>query len=103
MDRRAAAASAMVLAAGALVYAPVVASMVTQWASDENYSHGFLVAPFALLLVWRSRRGLAELAPRPHGAGLAVVTAGILLLAIGQFGAELFLTRVSLVIVCAGA
>jgi exosortase len=93
----------MVLAAMAMVYAPVVAGLVRQWADDENYSHGFLVAPIALWLMWRSRRALASLPVRPHGAGLAVAASGILLLAAGQFGAEMFLTRISLLIVFAGS
>jgi len=92
----------MVLAALTFVYAPIVVSLVRQWASDANYSHGFLVAPFALFAVWRSRRALQSLPARPHPAGLAVVVLGILLLTVGQFGAELFLTRVSLVVVLAG-
>jgi exosortase len=102
MNRRVVAAPLMVLAAAILVYAPVVSSLVRQWSSDENYSHGFLVAPCALLFVWQSRRALRS-APRcPHTAGLAVVVVSILLLTAGRFGAELFLTRVSLVGVVAG-
>jgi exosortase len=93
----------MVFAALALVYAPVLASLVRQWASDENYSHGFLVAPFALFVVWRARGVLRSLPTRPHPAGLAVVVFGILLFAVGRFGAELFLTRVSLLVVIAGS
>ncbi len=103
MRRREAAASAMVFAALVFVYAPVVASLVRQWAGDENYAHGFLVVPFALLAVWKSRAALGSLPARPHPAGLAVVVLGILLLTVGQFGAELFLTRVSLIVVIAGS
>src|SRR5262249_22318595 len=67
------------------------------------YSQGFIVAPFALLAVWRARRVLRALPPRPDPAGLAIVVLGILLLTIGQFGAELFLTRISLLVVIAGS
>jgi len=80
-----------------------VSSLVRQWASDENYSHGFLVAPFALFIVWKARGALRALPARPHPAGLAVVILGILLLTVGQFGAELFLSRVSLLVVIAGS
>jgi len=96
-------AAALVAGALAFVYTPVVASLVRQWASDENYSHGFLVAPFALLALWKARGALRALPARPHPAGLAVVVLGILLLTIGQFGAELFLTRVSLLVVVIGS
>ena len=56
---------------------PVIASLVRQWTSDENYSHGLLVVPFALLFAWRSRRGLAIAPPRPHPLGLVVVAASM--------------------------
>jgi exosortase len=101
MERRIV-APALVLAAASLVYAPVVSSLVRQWGSDENYSHGFLVAPCALLFAWQSRRALRSAPLRPHGAGLAVVVVSILLLTAGRFGAELFLTRISLVGAIAG-
>jgi len=103
MPRRAVAASALVLAALGLVYLPVLVSLVRQWSGDENYSQGFLVAPLALLTVWKSRRALQALPVQPHRAGLAVVLSGVLLFVLGQFGAELFLTRVSLLVVVAGS
>jgi exosortase len=102
MNRSTVAAPAMVLAAVMLIYAPVVSSLVRQWGSDENYSHGFLVAPCALLLAWQSRRALQSLPLRPRGAGLLVVVVSILLLTAGRFGAELFITRISLIGVIAG-
>lgn len=102
MTRRTIAAPALVLAAASLVYAPIVSSLIRQWGSDENYSHGFLVAPCAVLFVWLSRSALRSAPLRPHGAGLAVVVISILLLTAGRFGAELFLTRISLVGVIAG-
>src|SRR6516164_8270906 len=101
-NRQRRAAAALVLSALAFVYAPVVASLVRQWAGDENYSQGFIVVPFAVLAVWRARTALRALPMRPHPAGLAIVVLGVLLLTVGQFGAELFLTRVSLLVVIAG-
>jgi exosortase len=85
------------------VYFPVLTSLVQQWASDENYSHGFLVVPFAVLFAWQARRGLASAGPRPHVLGLALVIVSVLVLLAGLFAAELFLTRVSLLGVIAGS
>jgi exosortase len=103
MTRRSAAASVVIGAAALAVYAPVLASLVRQWASDANYSHGFLVVPFALLFAWKARRGLASHHPRPHALGLAMVLGSMLLFVCGQLAAELFLTRVSLLGVIAGS
>jgi len=102
MTRRSAAAAALIGASTLAVYAPVLASLVRQWASDENYSHGFLVVPFALLFVWRARHSLAAAEPRPHIAGLVLAVLSILGFLAGQFAAELFLARLSLLGLIAG-
>ena len=100
--RRSAVALALVAAAAAVVYTPIISSLAHQWASDENYSHGFIIVPFAAWFAWRKRRALAALAPAPSTAGLALVAFSLLLLLAGLFGAELFLTRISLIGLIAG-
>jgi exosortase len=100
--RDTAAALALVAAAVSIVYGPVLVSLVRQWASDETYSHGFVIAPFAVYFAWRERRALAQLPPRPSAAGVLVLAGSLLLLVAGELGADLFLTRISLVGVIAG-
>ncbi len=96
-------ASVAVLTAAILwVYGGVLASLARQWASDDNYSHGFFVLPLAAFFVWERRAALARAPIRPHSAGLVVVVSGLLLLLAGLFGAELFLTRVSLLVILTG-
>ena len=102
MTRRSAAALSAVGMSALAVYLPVLTSLVRQWASDENASHGFLVVPFAFFFIWRDRRALAALAPCPQAAGLAIVAASMLLFVAGRLAAELFLTRISLAGVLAG-
>jgi len=101
--RRSLAAGALVCAATLAVYLPILASLVRQWASDDNYSHGFLVVPFAAYFAWRRRHDILAAPVKPHGFGLVVVLASLALLLAGRLGAELFLTRVSLVGVIAGS
>jgi exosortase len=96
-------AAAVLGVAAAVVYAPVVSSLVRQWASDDNYSHGFFVVPFAVYFAWRERSRLSAVESRPSIAGLFVAVAGLLLLIAGTLGVELFLTRVSLLVFIAGA
>ena len=103
MTRRSAAALAILGASTLAVYLPVLASLARQWASDENYSHGFLVVPFAAFFAWRSRRELASAERRPHALGLALVGGSTLVFVAGRLAAELFLTRVSLLGVLAGS
>ena len=39
----------------AILYGGVIAELVDAWAHDDNYSHGFLIVPFALFFAWRRR------------------------------------------------
>ncbi|HET6319406.1 MAG TPA: archaeosortase/exosortase family protein, partial [Chloroflexota bacterium] len=65
-------ASALIGASLLVVYLPVLMSLGRQWATDENYSHGIVVLPFALLFAWRARRALAAAAIRPRNLGLVL-------------------------------
>jgi exosortase len=86
-----------------LLYAPVLARLVQDWAHDDNYSHGFLILPLALYFVWERRKRLAAIPRDPRMFGLSVVGLGLVMLLAGMLGAELFLTRVSIIAVAAGA
>jgi exosortase A len=92
----------LLLGSFALLYWRVLVSLVDAWANDGNYSHGFLIVPIALYLVWERREQLTRLVRKPSYAGLLLVLAGVGLLTAGTLGAELFLTRVSILFVVAG-
>jgi exosortase len=85
-----------------LLYADVIGSLVRDWATDDNYSHGFLIVPLAAYLAWERRSRLHGTPLKPNVAGLAIVAASLAVLAVGVLGAELFLARVSLLGVFAG-
>jgi len=93
----------LLVASFALLYRHVIVKLVHDWATDDNYSHGFLIVPIALYLVWERRRRLSATALRPSSFGLLAVVLSILVLAAGVLGAELFLTRVSMLGVVAGS
>ena len=95
-------AAVLVTAGMGLLYADVLAGLVRQWATDDNYSHGFFVLPLALYFAWERREGLARAVARPSVAGVVVVALSLLVLLAGRLSAELFLTRVSLVGVLVG-
>jgi exosortase len=95
--------AALVAAAGfALLYSHVLVKLVHDWATDDNYSHGFLIVPIALYFAWERRHALAALPVRPSWLGLLVVAGAIAVLAVGTLGAELFLTRISIIGVLVG-
>ncbi|HVW06450.1 MAG TPA: exosortase A [Vicinamibacterales bacterium] len=96
-------AACAALAACGLAYWPVLTKLVHDWAYDGNYSHGFIIAPLAGYFAWERRERLRRTPAAPAVTGLALVLAGLGLLLIGRLGADLFLTRVSLVAVLVGA
>jgi exosortase len=87
---------------GAL-YWEVLSKLVQDWATDDNYSHGFLVAPLAAYFVWERRKKLRATAVAPAWSGLLILAVSMVVLTAGVLGAELFLTRVSMVGALAGA
>jgi exosortase len=90
-------AIAVLCASFALLYRNVAQQLVHDWANDGNYSHGFLIPPLAAYLVWERRAKLAASPIRPSGAGMVTLLASLAVLGAGILGAELFLSRVSLV------
>jgi exosortase len=86
-----------------LLYSSVLSYLIKQWYTDPNYSHGFLVLPFSAYLVWRERDRLRKLESRPSWSGLFLIIFSLGLLFVGQIGADLFLSRISLIGVIAGS
>ena len=87
----------------ALLYRGVIVKLVSDWSNDDNYSHGFLIVPIALYLAWERREKISRLPLAPQPLGLLVVLASVAVLAAGTIGAELFLTRISMIGTLAGA
>ena len=84
--------------AAAIVYWPVATKLATDWWTDGEYSHGLICAPLAVAIAVARRRTWAEIPPAPRAAGLAGAIAAVGLLLLGTLGAELFLTRISLLL-----
>lgn len=94
-DRRVAAVAIVAALAFAALYRDVIARLVSAWLHDPNYSHGFLVAPLCVYLAWQRREVLSRNTGSLAGAAGMLVSFALLLA--GDLGAELFLTRVSMV------
>jgi exosortase A len=68
--------TAAVVALLVAMYYDTAASIVAIWYRSETFTHGFLVLPAVLWLIWRRRDHVAQLTPRPDYAGL-VLLAGL--------------------------
>jgi exosortase len=76
--------------------------MASQFYQDPAYSHGFAVPVFSAYLVWRRRDCLAQVEKKPSLFGMWLVLGALGLLFLGSLGAELFLVRISLVLIITG-
>jgi exosortase len=76
--------------------------LVVTWNSSEQYSHGFLVPPFALFLLWLRRGRLDTAALRPSLWGAVVLAGGIGLRLFGAYYHYVWFDAITLVPCVAG-
>lgn len=93
--------AALIILAGWL-YFPIILHLAGQWSKDPNFSHGFFVPIFSLFLLWQDRGPLSKIPSAPSLWGLPILICAVVVLMLGVLGAELFLSRVSLLLVIAG-
>ena len=86
----------------ALLFYPAIAHLAKDWVNNDNYSHGFLVPPIAIFMIWHKRKTLTDLETKPTFWGLVILTAGLSLFLAGNIGAELFTMRLSIVVTIFG-
>jgi exosortase D (VPLPA-CTERM-specific) len=92
----------VLLALTAWLYASILDRLFHQWASDQDTSHGFFVPIFALLVLWQDRKRLMQVKRAPSWSGLAAIVVALAMLLLGIWGAELFFSRTSLLVLLAG-
>jgi exosortase len=84
------------------LYSSILYHLVGQWWQDPNFSHGFFVPLFSAFVLWQDRSRIASLPVIPSSWGLLIVAGALCVLILGVMGAELFLSRVSLLLLIAG-
>ena len=84
------------------LYHAVAFKLVRDWYELPDFSHGFLIPFFVFFLLWVERDKLRSTPLAPTWAGLPLVFFGLLTLLTGVFGADLFLSRISFLLLLAG-
>ena len=92
----------ILLAALFFLYWPFLVKLVTDWGTDDNYSHGYFIPVLTLYFIYHIRDKLREIPIKPSFFGLFIIVAGLAQLVVGKIGSEFFLQRTSLIIVLYG-
>lgn len=79
------------------LYRDTAAAMVLIWSRSETFTHGFLVPPIVLWLVWRKRQRIAVLAPQPTLGAFLIIALTAFVWLMGELAAINALTQLALV------
>jgi len=88
----------------AWLYADLGRGLVVQWVTSPEASYGAIVAAVATMVLWERRRRIFSAAGNSPAswAGILIVALGLSAYLAGIFAADLFIARVSFVIVAGG-
>lgn len=92
----------VVIATLLAIYLPFLQKLVSDWGTNEDYSHGYFIPVLSAYFIWSMRYQLEKIEVRPNNAGLILIGIGLLQLVVGKVGSELFLQRTSLILVLIG-
>jgi len=102
-DKKLAGIGAAAFALFILTFYPVFQSLIGRWYNDEDYSHGFLIIPISLYIVWEKRHLLAQVSRRPSQWGLVFIMISLLIYILAQIAEVASLASVSMILLLASA
>jgi exosortase A len=85
------------------VYYPVLSGLYKVWDSSDDYSHGFLIIPVSLYILWQNRTTLSAQKIEGNWFGLLLAVFALFMFLFGKFGAIFTLSSVSMVVFIWGA
>jgi exosortase len=90
-------APVLIAACFALAFHSTLNSLLNVWATSEDYSHGFLIIPVSLYLIWRKRQELAMLRIYSSKSGLAIIVISLFLYLFSKLGGIATLASLAMV------
>ncbi|MBT0662730.1 exosortase [Geobacter pelophilus] len=102
-NHKAVIAFSVLLIAFCTAYYPVFRSLIKTWYASDDASHGFLIIPAALYIVWRNRSRLSELPIVPSWWGMLLVVISLTLYLFAKLAGIATLSPLSLILTIAGS
>ncbi len=85
-----------------LAYFPVWKRLVMAWSGSDEYSHGFLIIPICIYILWRKKDVLAKIPASPSPWGLAVSIFSLCLYLFAHLAEIITVASFSMVLLVAG-
>lgn len=85
-----------------LLFVPALLKLIDIWYNNPDYSHGFLVIPIFLYMIWRKRELLLSLEIRPSWIGFPILSLGLIGYFIGFLTMFNTLANLSIVVTIIG-
>jgi exosortase len=92
----------ILIASFLILFYHTIIKLVSDWSTDDNFSHGFLVPLIAGYMIWQKRKEISRDTIEPSSMGILVILMGILFHIIGNIGSELFTQRIGMIITILG-
>jgi len=73
-------------------------AFVEVWSGGETYSHGFVILPISLWLVWQKRKELSRVTPQPTSVSLLLVAGASLVWIVGDLVGVLLIEQLGMVL-----
>jgi exosortase len=85
-----------------VLFFPVLATMVQEWAIIEDMGHGFFVPLVAGYIIWQDRERILSQPVKPCRPAAILIVWGFFQMVLGFLGADFFVARTAFIIALAG-
>jgi exosortase A len=92
----------ILLACFLFAFFPTLKSLISAWSNSDEFSHGFLILPICLYLVWRKRHTIKNTPIQPTYWGLGIALLSLLLYLVAHLAEIKTLSSISIVILMGG-
>jgi exosortase len=85
-----------------LLFYHTIITLVADWSTDDNFSHGFLVPIISGYMIWQNRKEFSGDTLKPNTMGIFVILMGMFLHLLGNVGSEFFTQRTGMIVTIFG-
>ena len=90
--------SGVLLIAFILVFLPTWQALISVWSSSDDYSHGFLIVPLSLYIIWQKRQQLGNAVISPTWPAFPLILFALLLYLVARYAEILTLAPLAMIL-----